>query len=159
MTGEQGNTFAVCMQQKAKISFVSLLAMSENKKIDVEKIVKHWIDSAEKDFQTMLHLHKSGDNHWALFLGHVVIEKLLKAQVVKKTAAHAPYIHDLLRLAKLAGLNLTEEQSDWLDTITTFNLNTRYDSYKQEFYKKCTTEFTNSWIQRTTELRKWIKEK
>lgn len=133
--------------------------MADNKKIDVEKIVKHWIDSSEKDFQTMLHLYESRDNHWALFLGHVVIEKLLKAHVVKKTSAHAPFTHDLLRLAKLAELNLTEEQSDWLDTITTFNLNTRYDSYKQEFYKKCTNEFTSHWISKTKELRKWIKEK
>ena len=76
--------------------------MADNKKIDIEKIVKHWLDSSEKDFQTMVHLHESRDNHWALFLGHVVIEKLLKAHVVKKTSAHAPFTHDLLRLAGIA---------------------------------------------------------
>ena len=140
-------------------SFVSLPAMQEDKKIDSVKVIKQWIDSAEKDYNTMLHLHESGDNHWALFIGHIVIEKILKAIVVKKTNKHAPYIHDLLRLAKFAELNFTEEQSDWLDTITTFNLNTRYDSYKEDFYKKCTNEFTSTWITKIKELRKWIMER
>ncbi len=113
--------------------------MGNESKIDIEKVIKHWIDSSEKDFQTMHHLHASKDNDWALFLSHIVLEKLLKAHVVKKTNAHAPFTHDLLRLSNLAGLVLSEAQSDWLDTITTFNLNTRYDSYKQEFYKNRTT--------------------
>ena len=133
--------------------------MAGETKIDVSKVIKHWIDSSEKDFQTMLHLHTSQDRDWASFLAHIVLEKLLKAHVVKRTNAHAPFTHDLLRLANLAGLILTEEQSDWLDTITTFNLNTRYDSYKQEFYEKCTPEFTTTWINRTKELTQWIKEK
>lgn len=79
--------------------------------------------------------------------------------VVKTTGAHAPFIHDLLRLARLAGLQLTEDQSDKMDTITTFNLNTRYDNYKQEFYNSCTPEYTAEWIGYIKELRQWIKEK
>jgi HEPN domain-containing protein len=133
--------------------------MQDESKIDVAKVISHWVDSSEKDLQTMQHLHTSKDNDWALFLGHIMLEKLLKALVVKKTKAHAPFTHDLLRLANLAGLTISEEQSDWLDTITTFNINTRYDSYKQEFYKKCTPEFTVTWVNRTIELQIWIKKK
>jgi len=28
---------------------------------------------------------------------------------------------------------MTDEYSDWLDEITSFNLNARYDDYKREF--------------------------
>ena len=45
----------------------------------------------------------------------------------------------------------------WLDTITTFNINARYDSYKQSFYRKCTNEFTADWIEKINEIRQWIK--
>jgi len=40
----------------------------EDFKIDVEKIVKHWIDTSEEDFQTMLSLFDSRSYGWSLFL-------------------------------------------------------------------------------------------
>lgn len=131
----------------------------ENNKINIEKVYNYWLDSSERDFKTMQHLYDSKDYHWALFIGHLVIEKLLKAKIVKNTEAHAPFSHDLRRLAKVAGIKLDKEYSDWLDTITTFNLNARYDSYKQDFYNKCTTEFTTTWIENIKKLREWIKKR
>lgn len=47
--------------------------------IDFEKIISFWIKSSDNDFKTMKNLHKSKDYHWSLFIGHLVIEKLLKA--------------------------------------------------------------------------------
>lgn len=55
----------------------------EEKLENIEKTVKHWKDTSEKDYQTMQTLLKSGDYSWALFLGHLVLEKLLKAHYVK----------------------------------------------------------------------------
>ncbi|MBN1407654.1 MAG: HEPN domain-containing protein [Calditrichaceae bacterium] len=78
----------------------------------------------------MIHLYKSKDFHWALFIGHIVIERLLKAKIVEVTKAHAPFIHDLRRLAKLTSIDFEDMHLEWFDTITTFNLNARYDSYK-----------------------------
>jgi HEPN domain-containing protein len=115
---------------------------------DIEKIINHWIDSSEKDFVTMLHLHESKDYSWALFLGHIVLEKLLKANIVKTSNDHAPFTHDLTILAKKSDVIFSEEQLDWFDTITAFNLNARYDSYKQAFYRKCTPVFTMEWIEK-----------
>ena len=41
----------------------------------------------------------------------------------KKTGTHAPFTHDLRRLAKFSGLILEDDYNKWLDIITTFNLN------------------------------------
>jgi len=127
--------------------------------IDIENIFNHWISTSDKDFNTMIHLYNSKDFHWSLFIGHIVIERLLKACVVKKTLKHAPFTHDLTKLAQQTGLEFSEEYLDWLDTISTFNLNARYDSYKEAFYKKCTQDFTNEWIEKIKILQSWIKEK
>ena len=54
-------------------------------------------------------------------------------------------------------IELSEQYSDWLDTITSFNINARYDNYKREFYDLCTQEYTETWINRIMELREWIK--
>jgi HEPN domain-containing protein len=94
-----------------------------------------------------------------LLLGHISTEKLLKAFYVKKNGEHAPFKHNLYRLAELIGLELSEEHADWLDEITSFNLNARYDDYKKEFYKLCTPQYTHAWIEKIKILRLWIKEK
>ena len=63
----------------------------------------------------MINLFRSGDYNWALFLGHLVIEKLLKALYVKRRETHAIIGHDLLRLASKMDLKLTDEQEDWFE--------------------------------------------
>ncbi|MBF0227586.1 MAG: HEPN domain-containing protein [Desulfobacterales bacterium] len=105
----------------------------------------------------MHHLVSSRDYSWSLFIGHLVLEKLLKAIYVKKILDHALFTHDLLRLANKIGLQLDDEKKEWLDEITTFNLNARYDNYKQDFNKLCTKEFTEKWIDRIIRLRQWLK--
>src|SRR6056297_537927 len=130
-----------------------------NEKIDIEKITSYWIARSDSDFDTMINLMNSKDYHWALFVGHLVIERLLKAYLVRKTKTHAPFTHDLRRLAKLTELQMDDEQVKWLDTISTFNLNARYDDYKQDFYKKCTADFAEIWVSNIKKLRQWIKTK
>ena len=129
-----------------------------NDKIEnIHKIVQHWLDSADKNQETMTHLVDSKDYSWSLFLGHLVIEKTLKALYVKRLKQHAIFTHDLLRLANKIDLELSEDFEEWLDEITTFNLNARYDNYKQDFYKLCTKDFTNTWLDRIEKIRLWLR--
>jgi len=124
--------------------------------IDIDKVVSYWMESSDKDFRTMENLMNSGDYNWAMFLGHLVIEKLLKAVYVKVRKKHAIHGHILLKLTSDLGLEFDSDKEEWLDQITTFNLNARYDSYKQEFYKLCTKEFATEWKSKIEELRKWL---
>ena len=130
----------------------------DNHKIDINKIVRHWVDSSDEDFKTMITLFHSKSYHWALFMGHIAIEKLLKAYFVKQNGCHAPFTHNLYRLAELAELEISEEYADWLFKITTFNINARYDDYKKEFYNMCTPNFTKEWIDNIKTLQQWIKQ-
>jgi hypothetical protein len=91
-----------------------------------------------------------------LFIGHLVLEKLLKAIFVSKHQQHAIFTHDLLRLAKKAEIELNEEWTDWLDEISTFNINARYDNYKKDFYKQANREFAEIWVGRIEKLRTWL---
>ena len=123
---------------------------------NIDTIFLHWKESAEENYSTMQNLLKTSEYSWALFIGHLVIEKLLKALYVKKIQQHAAYSHDLLRLAKNAGIDIPEEYSEWLDEITTFNINARYENYKQSFSKLCTKDFTERWSHKIEILRKWL---
>jgi hypothetical protein len=37
-------------------------------------------------------------------------------------------------------------------------VNARYDSFKEDFYKRCTPEFSAEWIEKIKTLRLWIKK-
>jgi len=106
----------------------------------------------------MMALYDSGSYHWSLFLGHISVEKILKALYTKLYKNHAPPIHNLYRLSKLCKIELSGEYADWFDTITSFNISARYDDYRREFYKICTREYTKIWTDKIMELRKWIKK-
>lgn len=36
---------------------------------DKEKLINHWIDNSDKDFNTMIDLYQTNNNNWALFMG------------------------------------------------------------------------------------------
>jgi HEPN domain-containing protein len=129
--------------------------MSEGN-IDIKRVISYWVDSSGKDYRTMENLIESGDYNWAMFLGHLVIEKLLKAIYVKVHRKHAVYGHDLLRITSSLDLDVDPIKEEWLDTLTTFNLNARYDNYKQDFYKLCTQEFALEWKSKIEQLRQWL---
>lgn len=123
-----------------------------------EELIKHWIDASELDFRAMNNLFASKDYVWSLFLGHLVIEKLLKAFAAKNNLVAIPKIHDLNKLAKTAGLALEERLKDSFDIITSFNIEARYPDYKHEFYKKCSSKFTLTNIEKIKEIRIWLLE-
>ncbi|WP_373496323.1 HEPN domain-containing protein [Aquiflexum sp.] len=129
----------------------------DGKGIDKEKLIRYWMDTSDDDFETMLAMFNSGRFSWSLFIGHLSIEKLLKAYYVKNKSDYPPFIHNLLRLAEKSDLDLTDDTKKQLLAITAFNINTRYDDYKMSFKKQCTLEFTSEWIQIIKELRQWMK--
>jgi HEPN domain-containing protein len=46
-------------------------------------VIKHWINSADNDYPVMATLFEKGHYNWSLFLGHLILEKILKACYVK----------------------------------------------------------------------------
>lgn len=127
-------------------------------KLDKQKIINHWIVNSDDDFDTMIALFNAKRYSWSLFLGHLVIEKLLKAYFVEVNLDYPPYVHNLLRLAKESKMDITYDLKYKLTTISAFNINARYDDYKNSFQKKCTPGFTLDWVNKIKELRAWIKE-
>ena len=124
-----------------------------------EEHIKYWIEISDDNYKSMLNMFNSKEYMWSLFLGHLVLEKLLKAYYVKVKDKKLPYIHDLYKLASKCELELTESQKDSLQYITLFNIQTRYEDYKRDFYKKCTKDFAEKNIERIKELRNWLKQK
>ena len=125
---------------------------------DKDKTIRYWLASSDDDYETMSVLYNNKRYEWSLFIGHLMIEKLLKAYYVQAKDEYPPFIHNLLRLTEMSNLSINEELKIELATITAFNIQARYDDYKMSFQKKCTPEFTNQWIYKLREIRLWIRE-
>ena len=128
------------------------------RELDKKKLIMYWLKSSNEDFDTMIVLFNNKKYNWSLFIGHLLVEKLLKALFVKINSDYPPMIHNLLRLAEKCNIEITEAQKVFLVTVTAFNINSRYDDYKMSFQQKCTPEFTNYWIEEIKINIVWIKE-
>jgi len=126
--------------------------------MEQKELIYFWVQSSDLDFEAMVSLYKAKHYNWALFVGHLVIEKLLKACYVKVHNEHPPMIHNLLRLAGKAGIEMDKEKEDFFGEVTEFNITARYEDYKLEFYKKCTKEYAQKWIEEIKTHRQWIKK-
>ena len=71
---------------------------------------------------------------------------------------HAPPIHNLPRLARLADIQMGKERKEQLVLITSFNIEARYPDLKQSFRKKCTKEYAAQQIQAIRDVMKWLQE-
>jgi len=128
-----------------------------NTEFDKDKLVNYWVDSSDEDFETMIAMFDSKRYSWSMFVGHLMMEKLLKALFVKINNEFPPFIHNLLRLAEKCNLDLNEENSIFFATVTAFNINARYDDYKMSFQKTCTLEYAAKWIEQFKTKRQWIR--
>ncbi|MBZ0177745.1 MAG: HEPN domain-containing protein [Melioribacteraceae bacterium] len=123
-----------------------------------EEHINYWLESAEHDLETSDTLFEADKYDWSLFIGHLVLEKLLKAVFVKNNENKIPpKVHNLVRLAELSLIELDEERKVLLDKINDFNVEARYPEYKNELYKTCTKEFAEENRNHIKELYQWLK--
>ncbi len=126
---------------------------------DIEKTISYWREGAEYDLGTAEALFQAGKYPYALFFGHLALEKLFKALVVKETGEHAPYTHSLPFLATKLSLKIPVEVAAKFPIFMEFYSEGRYPEERVQFYRKCTKEFT---LQNLSEIKKvfqWLSEK
>ena len=121
--------------------------------------ILYWLQESDKDCSVMTSLLDNGHFTWALFVGHLVIEKLLKAIYVQNIDSEVPRIHHLLKIARDAGLEMTVDQENFLLEVTTYNIKGRYPDYKKQFARKANRDFTHQKVGQIKEMRRWLKNK
>lgn len=124
--------------------------------MDKKRAIKYWLKSSKNDWQVAEHLFENKDYSYALFFGHLTVEKILKALYVDRCAAVPPFTHSLNLLAEKTSLELTDEQKKLLETITDFNIEARYPGDKFTFWKRCTKEYAKKYLSKIEEIKEWL---
>lgn len=125
----------------------------------VQNQINYWLQSAQHDFETAEGLFIIKKFDWCLFLGHLVLEKTLKAYLVKETQSIPSKSHNLLLLAENANLQLSSEQKIFLEKVNDFNIEARYPDEKFSFYKICTESFTQENLNKIKDFYQWLLTK
>ena len=124
--------------------------------INIPKQIEYWVKSAEEDFEVGSNLINTGKTRHGLFFIHLAVEKILKACVCKNKNETPPKIHNLLRLADIAGIKLENEQEQLLTEINEFNLEGRYPlDYFMQLEKSTAIEY----IKKAQEVMECFKPK
>ncbi|MBQ6068581.1 MAG: HEPN domain-containing protein [Bacteroidales bacterium] len=128
--------------------------------MDKEERVKYWVDIAEYDFDTAKVMFKSGRRLYVAFMCHQAVEKMLKAYWSSQ-GKEAPYIHNLNRLAEGSGLlsELSEEQCDFIESLTPMNIEARYPEYRDQLLRTLTPKMCREIINNTKAFMQWIKNR
>src|SRR5712692_1863364 len=100
------------------------------------RLGEYWLRSAEEDLAVADDLFKLKRFQYCLFFCQLALEKVLKAIFVKRNNTFAPPIHNLVRLADVARVQVGKTMKERLSEITTFNIEARYDVYKEKLYRK-----------------------
>ena len=125
--------------------------------MELQEHISYWLKSAAHDLETAETLFETKRYDWSLFLGHLVIEKTLKAFFVRDNENQTPpFTHNLSSIAAHTNLDLSPDQEELLLELNQFNIRTRYPDYKFEFYKKCTLAFAKPYFNKNEELYNWL---
>lgn len=125
--------------------------------MNVDEVVQYWVELAEADWPVVEHLFTSGDYNYALFIGHLYLEKLLKALVVELTQRHAPRTHNLLFLAEQARLTVSESRREVLMRVTVYSIETRYPEEQATERKRYTQGYCEKEMNAIQEIGEWLK--
>jgi HEPN domain-containing protein len=119
--------------------------------VNIPKHINYWKESAREDFAVAGELVEKGRYRHGLFFAHLALEKLIKAHVCKTTTTLAPKIHNLIRLAELAQLQLSEQAVKSLAKLNEFNLEGRYP-----IISPLSDSEARDYMDKTVEVFEWL---
>lgn len=124
--------------------------------ITMEETVKQWVQHAEQDLETARALVASKRNLHALFFCQQSIEKALKAIIQLRTNEMPPRIHNLPRLAELAGVSVDSQGLLLLAEFSVFYIESRYSQEIEKLAASTTNAAAKKSLQQTEEMVAWL---
>jgi HEPN domain-containing protein len=109
--------------------------------------IDYWKATAVDDLDTVDYLFEGRKYLQALFFTHLSLEKVLKAHWVNYNEANVPpKTHNLLQLYDRSGLELTEENTDFMQNMNAYQIEGRYPDYLTNLNSRIQREDTHKII-------------
>ncbi|MBL8015527.1 MAG: HEPN domain-containing protein [Candidatus Doudnabacteria bacterium] len=125
----------------------------------MEEYIAYMFKTSKEEWQAAEYLLAGKKYAPCLFFCHLAIEKILKAVVAKQTQKLPPPTHNLLELIRFGNIKISSRKWELLETISRFNLDTRYAAEKQAFYFLCTTEYSTHYFIESKKIYSWLSSR
>ncbi len=91
-----------------------------------DSIPDQWAKLARYDFDTARAMLDTGRYLYVVFCCQQAVEKILKALIAQRTGECPPRLHNLIRLADHAGVELEQPQTVLMEDLSRYYVQTRY---------------------------------
>jgi len=123
----------------------------------MDEATENWIKSSDYDIKTATALLKSKRYLYVIFMCHLSVEKALKALVVHVAKQAPPKVHDLGRLAELAGISIPERHHPIMSHLNEASVPTRYSEDMAKLVRHYNKAAAERYLIETKCLLKWLR--
>lgn len=118
--------------------------------------VEQWAERAQYDLDTAEYLLAGGRYLYVLFCCQQALEKQFKSLILLKSGNEPPFVHNLIRLAELASIELDQEQEEALQALSLFYTKSRYEEDLKRLSRAANAEYTTRLLEKTKEMCQWL---
>ena len=128
--------------------------------MEKNEVVAYWLDNAKDDIEPARIMFGAGKYLYTGFMLQQCIEKALKGYYVHVKDEQHPFLHNLVRLAELAGLysSMSDKQQELLAELTPLYIEARYADDKKKINRVLTEEYCRNLIKETEAMYSWIAQ-
>jgi HEPN domain-containing protein len=121
------------------------------------KELNRWVEQAMYDLDTARSMLESKRYLYVLFCCQQAVEKMLKALITKHTQELPPRLHQLVRLADAAELEVTKGRKRFLRELSAYYFQTRYPEEITEMAQQVKPKTAELILKQTEEVIKWLE--
>jgi len=117
----------------------------------------YWTEQAQYDLDTAKAMLESGRYLYVLFCCQQAVEKSLKAIIAERTGELPPRLHQLMRLSRVAELEVDEQRADFLRELSAYYIQTRYPEEIMDIASRVKKDEAARVLKQTQETVTWLK--
>jgi len=122
----------------------------------MDDLSRQWAERAQYDLDTADAMFKAGRYLYVLFCCQQAVEKMLKSIIVQRADELPPRIHQLARLAEVAGVALDDSQADFLRELSAYYIPTRYPEKVADLALDVKEERARQVLSQSREFMQWL---
>lgn len=126
----------------------------------LQQHIHYWKNASNSDWEAAHSLLESGYILQALFFFHLSIEKLLKANwILDNEESFPPMTHQLEMIYSQTEMELNGDQLDLLKLVNSWNIEGRYQDYRQKLARSYTREYVKERLIKLNEIRECLQKR
>ena len=121
-----------------------------------KSVPEQWAEQARYDLETARAMLQSERYLYVLFCCQQAVEKMLKAVIAQRTGQCPPRLHNLLRLAENAGVELDQSHTVLMEDLTRYYIQSRYPEEVPALSRGLDQQRGEQVLKQTEDVLQWL---